>query len=297
MGDAPNERSLHRTVIPRFGGLGILLGTGIGLALAGEPVPSFWLLAAYVALALVSALDDRRSIAAPVRLAVHLLAAAAWTVTLGLPFVWSALIVAGLVWSANLFNFMDGADGLAGVMAVIGLAALGWVAAQAGGAEGYAIARACFVLSAAVMGFLVFNFPPARLFLGDSGSIPLGFVAGALGVQGTLAGLWSPLFPLIVFFPFVFDATFTLARRLARGRSALQAHREHLYQRAILAGLSHRQMTLRACAMMLAGAAAAIAVRDFPYWTHFLIIGLQAVIGAVLSVRIARNDAMEGEKA
>ena len=114
------------------------------------------------------------------------------------------------------------------------------------------------VLAAASGAFLVRNFPPARIFMGDVGSVPLGFLAGALGLIGWNDGVWPLWFPLLVFAPFVCDATLTLLRRLTRGERVWQAHREHYYQRLVRMGFGHRGAALIEYAAMLACAAAAV---------------------------------------
>jgi UDP-N-acetylmuramyl pentapeptide phosphotransferase/UDP-N-acetylglucosamine-1-phosphate transferase len=170
----------------------------------------------------------------------------------------AALAVVGIVWAANLFNFMDGADGLAGGMAAIGFAALAIAAAQGGYKD---LAVLCAAIASAAVGFLAFNFPPARVFLGDAGSIPIGFLAGAMGLHGAVSGIWPWWFPLLVFSPFVVDATLTVLRRAARGERFWVAHRTHAYQRLVLAGWSHRRLALAAYGVMAAASASALAAR------------------------------------
>jgi UDP-N-acetylmuramyl pentapeptide phosphotransferase/UDP-N-acetylglucosamine-1-phosphate transferase len=163
-----------------------------------------------------------------------------------------------MVWATNLYNFMDGADGLAGAMGLIGFAALGWAAHEAGQ---HALARTCIALASACAGFLALNLPPARVFLGDCGAIPLGFLAGALGLHGTLSGAWPAWFAPLVFSPFIVDATLTLALRIARGQPFWRAHRDHGYQRLVLAGWSKRRLAAWSGVLMLACAASALAAR------------------------------------
>jgi UDP-N-acetylmuramyl pentapeptide phosphotransferase/UDP-N-acetylglucosamine-1-phosphate transferase len=151
-----------------------------------------------------------------------------------LQFVLLALAVA---WYANLYNFMDGADGLAGGMAVFGFGAYAWAAHQ----SGHAALTAVSVSIAAASGvFLLVNFHPARLFMGDVGSVPVGFLAGALGVLGWRDDVWPLWFPVLVFAPFVCDATLTLVKRLLRRERVWQAHKEHYYQRLVRMGFGHR---------------------------------------------------------
>ena len=257
LADRPNERSLHEAPRPRIGGLAIMLGA--------LPVAAWWgdeairtAVACAAALSIVSAADDVRSLPATVRLPAHFVAAVVVVGAVAGGAGWSAWVDAGVVlaiaWMTNLFNFMDGADGLAGGMAAIGFGALAWSA----GSAAPTLALACMALASASLAFLAFNFPPARVFLGDAGSIPLGFLAGAFGLEGAVAGVWPPWLPVLVFSPFIVDATLTLAGRAARGEPFWRAHRSHAYQRLVLAGWSHRRLALHGYALMLAAAASAL---------------------------------------
>ncbi len=154
-----------------------------------------------------------------------------------------------ITWCTNLYNFMDGADGLAGGMALFGFSSCGFVAFAAGSPE---IAIACGSIAAAAAGFLLFNFPPARTFMGDAGSIPLGFLMGSLGLVGWQNDLWPLWFPALVFSPFVVDATVTLAKRSLCGERLWEAHRDHYYQRLVRMGWSHRRLALSEYGIMLA---------------------------------------------
>jgi UDP-N-acetylmuramyl pentapeptide phosphotransferase/UDP-N-acetylglucosamine-1-phosphate transferase len=159
------------------------------------------------------------------------------------------------VWLVNLYNFMDGMDGLAGGMAVIGfgtLALLGYLA----GSPAYA--AAALVVAAAAGGFLPFNFPPARLFMGDVGSGSLGFLAAFFILLAERLRLFPLWMSLLVFSPFVVDASWTLIRRACKGRIPWQAHREHFYQRLVRSGWSHRRTTLWSYILMLKCAALAV---------------------------------------
>jgi UDP-N-acetylmuramyl pentapeptide phosphotransferase/UDP-N-acetylglucosamine-1-phosphate transferase len=265
LADKPNERSLHTAPTARLGGAGMALAVApFAAALAQGPLAAAF--GAAAALALVSLADDVRSLPVEVRLPAHALAAIVFVLALPQPpaieWPWgwfgAALAAVGLVWAANLFNFMDGADGLAGGMAAIGFGVLAAGAAQGGFIE---LAVLCSAIASAAAGFLAWNFPPARVFMGDAGSIPLGFLAGALGTYGVLAGAWPAWFPLLVFSPFVVDATLTLARRAAQGERIWIAHRSHAYQRLVLSGWSHRRLAIAAYALMGAAGASALAAR------------------------------------
>jgi UDP-N-acetylmuramyl pentapeptide phosphotransferase/UDP-N-acetylglucosamine-1-phosphate transferase len=259
--DTPNERSLHAQPVPRTGGIAIAAGVAAACALAAPGLPV--ILWAALALALFSFVDDLYDLPTLVRLAAHLAAAAA-VLVYELHYtepVLFALFLLAIAWTANLYNFMDGSDGLAGGMAVIGFGAYA-VAAQLSGAESFA--ALCAAIAAASAAFLVFNFHPARLFLGDTGSIPLGFLAGALGLWGWSRAYWPIWFPLLVFAPFMCDATLTLLRRALRRERVWQAHRDHYYQRLVRMGFGHRGTAFIEYAVMIACAAAALAVRREP---------------------------------
>ena len=253
--DQPNERSLHEHPVPRTGGIAVLAGTASSVVFLQG---AYWLpLALALVLAAISLVDDLRNMPTPVRLATHLTVAA----VLAGNVVWPGhplgvvLLIIAIAWITNLYNFMDGSDGLAGGMAVIGFGAYALAAYLAGN---FALAGLCVVLAAAALAFLLHNFPPARIFLGDVGSIPLGFLAGALGIYGWRDGAWPLWFPVLVFGPFIGDATITLLRRLARGERVWRAHREHYYQRLVRMGYGHRGTALIGYAVMAACAAVAL---------------------------------------
>lgn len=266
--DEPGSRSLHRRPIPRIGGLAVhpvwllaslvVLATGNAAQLAPAPIGAA--AGASVLLFVVSLMDDHRHLPVWVRLPVHF--ACASVIAVVSPIVaggvaavaLGACVVLAIVWATNLYNFMDGANGLAGGMGVIGFSAYAWIASAAGDA---AMAVVCASIAGAALGFLPFNFGRARVFLGDCGSIPLGFLAGALGWLGFAAGTWKWWTPVLVFLPFVADATSTLVRRLARGERVWLAHRDHGYQKLVLAGWSHARLARSAYAAMLACAVCA----------------------------------------
>jgi phospho-N-acetylmuramoyl-pentapeptide-transferase len=275
--DRPNDRSLHSTPIPRVGGLGIMAGSLPALWWAGLP----WVIALSAgALSALSFVDDRRGLPVGIRFGVHFAAA---VVLLGwlsaVPWWGLPVLAVAVVWMTNLYNFMDGSDGLAGGMAVFGFGACAAGAAMAG--DDALVAGAAGV-AAASAGFLVFNFPPARVFMGDSGSIPLGFLAAALGLVGWSRGDWPLWFPVVVFGPFVADATVTLARRVVRGERIWQAHRTHYYQRLVQLGLGHRRTALLEYALMALSAGAAVwSLRAAAEGQGLVLTGLAAVYGII----------------
>lgn len=252
--DRPNERSLHTRPVARTGGLAIMAGIFCGWWPFPEAPAAACLLAAFV-LAAVSFLDDVRGLPVAWRLLCHLAVAAALTWSLHLPGVVVLPAVLALVWMTNLYNFMDGSDGLAGGMALFGFGSYG-MAAWLHGDLGFAALN--WSIGAAALAFLCFNFYPARIFMGDAGSIPLGFLAAALGLLGWQQGAWPPWLPLVVFSPFVVDASVTLLKRLLRGEKVWQAHREHYYQRLVQSGWGHRNTALVEYALMLAAGGSAV---------------------------------------
>jgi len=289
--DHPNARSLHETPTPRIGGLGIMAGIGVASVGLADATLLPVVLAAF-ALAAVSVLDDVRGLPVRVRFLAHFVAAVGCLLALGLT-GWTLLAgTLAVVWMTNLYNFMDGADGLAGGMAAIGFGALA-LAAWLGGAPG--LAAFCAAIAAAALAFLRFNFPPARVFMGDAGSIPLGFLAAALGILGAQQNVWPWLFPVLVFSPFIVDASVTLARRGLRGEKIWQAHRSHYYQRAVLLGASHRQLAIAAYALMLAMAALAFAQLILPqHIAWLLILSVTPYLLIFITIdrrwRLARNE-------
>lgn len=248
--DVPNERSLHETPTPRIGGVGLVAGMLSGWAIMFH-APSLWILVPLLLLFVLSLIDDIRGLPVRIRFALHFMAAFSVVLGEGLfagnVFV-AVLAIFTIVWVINLYNFMDGSDGLAGGMALIGFTVYG-VASLMGGDE--VLAMICFSIGAATLGFLYFNFYPAQVFMGDAGSIPLGFLAASIGIVGWDRNLWPVWFPAMVFSPFVLDATVTLLKRAVRGEKVWQAHREHYYQRLVQLGVGHRNTALIEYALMI----------------------------------------------
>lgn len=245
--DQPNDRSLHACPVPRTGGVAVTVGACIGIAIAGGP---FAVLVLTLALMAISLADDWKGLGPGVRLVGHMVVAAVFVATSGqmLPGWMVVAAVLAMAWMTNLYNFMDGTDGMAGGMALIGFGTFAVAALQYAAPDlGWSAAS----VAAAAAAFLLHNFPPARIFLGDGGSVPLGFLAAAMGIAGWADGAWPAWFPAVVFSPFVVDASVTLLRRLLRGEKVWQAHRSHYYQRLVLMGWSHRRLALAAYGCML----------------------------------------------
>ncbi len=246
----PNERSLHCRPVPRGGGLALWTGWLLGTAWLAAPQP--WL-APLLLIIMVSFWDDRYGVPVAVRLLVQMMAACAWLWLSKAPVNPFVAIVA-IIWMANLFNFMDGSDGLALAMASIGFGAYAAAASMAGAGD----ATILWALVAAIAPCLVLNFPPARLFMGDVGAVPLGFVAATFGISGWYGGTWPGWFPPLVFLPFVADASVTLVLRGLRGATIWEAHREHFYQKLVQLGFGHRGTLVLYGALMMGTAASAL---------------------------------------
>jgi len=258
--DRPNPRSLHAAPMPRTGGLGVIAGIFFAGIFLGLP---WQLWAALGVLLAVSLVDDIYGLSAVWRLLAHFAAAALAMAYLILGSLEPYLILLAVVitaWVTNLYNFMDGSDGLAGGMAVFGFGFYG-VAAWLSGNENFALLN--FSIAAVAMAFLLFNFHPAKIFLGDAGSIPLGFLAAALGGLGWMQNDWPLWFPFLVFSPFILDASVTLIKRLLSRKKIWEAHREHYYQRLVQLGWGHGKTAWFEYALMLAvGASALWAMRQ-----------------------------------
>ena len=254
--DKPNHRSLHATLTPRTGGLAIMLGVLASFALLG----GLWAWISFVlALMLISLIDDISGLTVRWRLALQVLLCAGfvWFFMLGQPWWLKLLALPALVWMTNLYNFMDGSDGLAGGMAVFGFGAYA-IAAYLG--QNLPLAIMCSAVAASSFAFLIFNFYPAKIFMGDAGSIPLGFLAGSIGLYGWQLRLWPFWFSIIVFSPFIVDATVTLFKRGLRGEKVWQAHREHYYQRLVQMGWGHKKTALAEYILMFSIAICALAI-------------------------------------
>lgn len=274
--DIPNARSSHTQPTPRGGGLAIALCTLIGLwGLTLGLLPRFdmRMVVGYslgaVLVAAVSWRDDLEPVSNRVRFGTHVVSALIVVFFVGkweqvtlpllpsltLSLLGSALTLFWIVGLINVYNFMDGIDGLAGVQALIAGTAwafLGWWFNQ------WLVAILGILIAATSAGFLLHNWPPARIFMGDVGSAFLGFTFAVMTVIGSLADPRLAFVGVVLVWPFIFDATYTLLNRLRKGENIFEAHRSHFYQRLVIAGQSHQIATLLYSAMMLISAMCAV---------------------------------------
>lgn len=252
--DHPNARSLHRTPVTRTGGIALMLGVflGPGLLIADSRP----LLLGAAVLSGISFFDDWRGLSIGPRLLAHFLTVIA-AVALSfpdLPLPLFAIVILATIWMTNLYNFMDGSDGLAGGMTLFGF---GFFALAAFRENEISLGLTSAAIAMSAGGFLLFNFYPAKIFMGDAGSIPLGFLAAMFGALGWQQGLWPAWLPILIFSPFIADASVTVTKRLLRGEKIWQAHREHYYQRLVRMGFGHRRTALLEYLVMgMAGASA-----------------------------------------
>lgn len=284
--DHPNRRSLHATPTPRLGGIGIVAGVAAAWCYA-LPAIDPWLLVALGLLIGISLLDDLQSVGVSWRLTLHLASAAlAAAAALRGHDLWLMAVAAlATAWMINLYNFMDGSDGLAGGMAVSGFGSYG-IAALAGGDFSFAALNLSVAMAA--LGFLLFNFPPAKVFMGDVGAIPLGCLAAVFDLTGWLRGNWPLWFGIAVFSPFIVDASLTLLKRMLRGAKIWQAHREHYYQRLVHNGWGHRKTALAEYALMALCSGAAIFGARQGQTLQLAVLGALALLYAGLVVALER---------
>lgn len=257
--DIPNHRSSHVRPTPRGGGLGFvavfLIGAAVILYRSFPAKPGLPMaLLGGIPIAVVGWIDDRKRLSVWTRLGVQVLSAM-WAVgwlgglpdlelgegVLPLGFLAYPAGVLLVTWTTNFYNFMDGIDGLATVQGILGSAGLGFLLFLEGS---HRAAHLYWLICATLAGFLVWNWPPARIFMGDVGSGFLGFTFAVLAIQTENRGHFPLGIWLMILGPFVVDATLTLVRRLLKRERFLEGHRTHAYQLAVQHGFSHRTVTL-----------------------------------------------------
>ncbi len=309
--DVPNQRSSHSSPTPRGGGLGILVGLLVGSVVAGADVLTESLLIGLVLVAVMGIVDDLRGLGQTVKFLFQFAAAlvliAGGTIVahtqipavgrISFGFAAGALTLFWLVGVTNAFNFMDGINGIAAMEGTVCAGAYVVMSLSRGD-------RASALLSMAIvgacLGFLPWNFPRGRIFMGDVGSAALGFLLAALGARLTLQGV-DPLVIALPLMPFLFDTSITLIRRALRGENILAAHRSHLYQQLTRSGWSHAAVTALWTGLALISAGAAVLSRSNPalgwilFWTLLLPVHLGVMFWIIRrSSRIGREERVAG---
>lgn len=282
--DQPNSRSLHSKVTPRTGGIAIMLGTLVTWLFIGLSLE--WIILPLVLVA-ISLIDDIRSLKARWRFLVQFLVCSAFLAFyhVNIPLLAIPIVLIAMVWMVNLYNFMDGSDGLAGGMAIFGFGAYA-IAAYLSGYTDLSVVTA--TIACASLAFLFMNFHPAKIFMGDAGSIPLGFFAAAFGIWGWQQAIWPVWFPILVFSPFIMDATVTLLKRLLRREKVWLAHKSHYYQRLVQMGWGHKKTAIIEYVLMCLTAASAILTMQYGYDWALFVLGGWVMIYLVLMVLIDR---------
>lgn len=275
--DEPGHRSSHQVPTPTGAGFAMVLALGATLGIVGlEPAVPRVGIQAYPfvfgilvggagGLSLIGLRDDAHGVAAQWRLLAQLLAAIALVVFLSVPTLWQMLFcILALTWTMNAFNFMDGSDGLAGLQAIITGLLLAFLFYRAGDSG---LLLASLSVAAVAFGFLPWNWPPAHSFMGDAGSVPLGWLLGGLTLAGVVQGSVSWPAALLVLAVFQVDAGLTLLRRVWAGERWYTAHRTHVYQKLMAKGWRHGQVLLAYAALNLLIVAPALAVVSLmPRW-------------------------------
>ncbi len=294
--DIPNERSSHTSPIPRGGGLAIVAVTLIGLLLARisglflYPWPK---LLAYLSgalqIAMISWLDDFYSLSSSIRFCVH--CSAALIVVLGIGFwniiefpIWGRVDLGligppitffWIVGLTNSYNFMDGIDGIAGGQALV--AGLSWL--LLGRLLDLPLATILGILLAtSSLGFLMYNWSPARIFMGDVGSAFLGYSFSCLAIIGSQKGPFLTLTGILLVWPFIFDTGFTFFRRLKNKENIFTAHRSHLYQRLVICGYTHQSVTMLYMGLDALGLIIALMIMTKEPWMDMLLIALLPLV-------------------
>ena len=293
--DMPNHRSSHAVPTPRGGGLAvtpllIVLVAGVFIYAGVRDIGHWLMLAAGAGLGILSWLDDRHDLSAAIRFACQFVAVIIGVFALDQPVlggivpVWldHVLVVFAWVWFINLFNFMDGIDGISGVEAgSIGLGIF-ILALFIPLPEFIGLGYIGLGVVSIMAGFLIWNWHPARLFLGDVGSIPLGFILGWVLLETASQGAWAVA--LILPSYYLFDATITLIKRALRREKVWQAHREHFYQLATQRGLSHSTVSAMIAIANLALIAVCFVEVDIPNWVRVVaaLVVVLALVGMML---------------
>ncbi len=303
--DHPNERSLHSMPTPRTGGVAILMSILISGAFAYKDniaghFPQEIVVAGFF-IAIISYLDDRYIVKPQYRLAVHILSAVLIVraglapdslVLPGVELAWPSwvaviFVVVLIVWMINLYNFMDGMDGLAGGMAVFGFGTFAVLGVIEGHAQ-FAIINLLVVVS--TLGFLLFNFPPARIFLGDVGSTLFGLLSVSMALLASKEGIVQLWVAGLIFSPFLVDSTVTLIRRALQREKIWQPHKSHYYQRMVQMGWSHRRTVIWEYVLMAGCGISSITITNTKEWVQMSVLAGWCIVYTVLIVSIGSME-------
>ena len=294
--DHPNERSSHERPTPHGGGLAIIAVVVPALCVAAllqstSPLPVYLVSGLALGLAIISWIDDLRDLNPAVRFLAQFIAVGLSLAVLPPPHITAfippaleqALMAFAWVWFINLYNFMDGIDGISGVeTASIGLG-IAAIALMAGLAESQMTFG--LILMAAAIGFLRWNWHPAKIFMGDVGSIPLGFLLGWLLLELIQAG--HGLSALILPLYYLVDATWTLLARLIRGEKIWQAHKLHFYQKAVQSGHSHADVSR---GILMANVVLIVLAITALHWPWSSLFSAVLIVGALVRRLLTPRD-------
>ncbi|MFT6287122.1 MAG: Fuc2NAc and GlcNAc transferase [Alcanivorax sp.] len=280
--DRPNDRSSHTQATPHGGGIPLLLSMLLAMsicAIGSYSWHSSLLILAGLALALtlLGVVDDMRGLSVKFRFACYSGTAAlgVWWLTpeaqAAASLTFSLFSVLAILWALNLYNFMDGIDGIAAVQCFLAASGAGLLVFVGGNDGQYALF--CLILAFSHLGFLIWNWPPARLFMGDAGSVPTGFLLAGLAFLGEVSGALPAVCWLILLAIFITDSSWTLCWRLSKGHRIFQAHRLHAYQRLSRHWQSHLAVDFVVIAMnALWLFPLAWAAKIWPEWQLILVI-------------------------
>jgi UDP-N-acetylmuramyl pentapeptide phosphotransferase/UDP-N-acetylglucosamine-1-phosphate transferase len=315
--DIPNARSSHDTPIPRGGGIVIVVTWCLGMVSTWAlrfPLPNLGILApdgfviaatiGMVALAILGNVDDRRDLNPLLKLAIQIAVAAQALYLSGLrladfgvPFgtswdlgMWGWLASGfWLVGFTNIYNFMDGINGLAFTQLIFGGTTFCLLGVSTGD---YELAISGALAAGSAVGILKYNFPKANVFMGDVGSLPIGYLLALMGLRaafGPKSGGIAFIIPVLILWPFLYDGTFTLINRLAHGRNPVRPHRSHLYQRLLVLGFSHKDITIRYGLAMIFCSAAGYALQHASTQLSLLLLGVILVFSGLYTYRTVRR--------
>jgi len=310
--DNPNHRSLHTIATPRGGGIALITAVVLAWNIFALTTPTFdnllVLNASVLTLSVLGLLDDLYKLKPIIRFAVHLLVAVVsylfgWGLeSLKLPGLELsippsiAMIIAILfiIWMLNLYNFMDGMDGFAGGMTLVGFstfAILGFIQGE------QVFATLSLIIAASSLAFLLFNFPPAKLFMGDAGSVTLGFMVSIFALWADNKNIFSLWVSILIFSPFIVDATVTLFKRIYKKKKIWEAHRSHYYQLLVQSGWSHRKTVIfEYYLMLLSSSFAIIAVVSSNRVQWLLLISIFIVYIVLITLYHLKKNPEENEE-